>query len=235
MDVPLPPPEYSGKPTASPQPNSTTTKPGASTAPPPGKSDSPPSWPPPRHFATQYDLEAATVDEMHLPTVLSRIVGKSLVSPGGAMKYVENQFKAAVQKSDDPIERWVIQQILLLHHSLIQSHYFAGGADSLEGIKIHTASTARLTAEFRRMVLTLHQYRAPYAGKSIAFIKQQNVAQTQDVQLNQGKRSKKKKLAKRSELEDAKPTGVHYDDRFGDLAEEPGPGGSREKTAALER
>jgi hypothetical protein len=104
----------------------------------------------------------------------------------------------------------------------------------LEGVKIYNAAAARLTGEYRRMILTLHEYRAPYAGKSIAFIKQQNVAHSQEVLLNQRKPCKKKKLSKRSELEDANHTGI-YSDRFAGCPEEPSPGGGREETAALER
>jgi hypothetical protein len=58
----------------------------------------------------------------------------------------------------DPIERMLIEQLVLAHFRVAQLHVDAGYCKGAEGMKLYTAATARLLGEFRRTALALRAY-----------------------------------------------------------------------------
>jgi len=69
----------------------------------------------------------------------------------------------------DPIERMLVEQIVLAHHNIVRLHVKAASADDLESARVYLGSAALLTGEFRRSISTLKSYREPTkapAGKA---------------------------------------------------------------------
>jgi len=64
----------------------------------------------------------------------------------------------------DPVERMLLEQLALAHHSIGRLHVRAGTAEGLEAVTACHAAAARLQAEFRRSALALQAYREG-AGK----------------------------------------------------------------------
>ena len=58
----------------------------------------------------------------------------------------------------DPVERMMIEQLVLAHFRVAQLHVDAGYCKDAEGMKLFTAATARLLGEFRRTALALRAY-----------------------------------------------------------------------------
>jgi hypothetical protein len=58
----------------------------------------------------------------------------------------------------DPVERMLIEQLVLAHFRIAQLHVDAGYCKHAEGMKLYTAATARLLGEFRRTALALRAY-----------------------------------------------------------------------------
>ncbi len=61
----------------------------------------------------------------------------------------------------DPIERMLIEQIVLAHHNTGRLHVRAASADHLEEARVYIGAAALMTGEFRRSVATLKSYREP--------------------------------------------------------------------------
>jgi hypothetical protein len=59
----------------------------------------------------------------------------------------------------DPVQRMMIEQLVLAHFRIAQLHVDAGYCKHAEGMKLYTAATARLLGEFRRTALALRAYR----------------------------------------------------------------------------
>jgi hypothetical protein len=88
----------------------------------------------------------------------------------------------------DPIEVLMIEQIALAHFRIGQLHAKAESAESNEAVKAYSAAAIRLTGEFRRLSLALRQYRQPTQTKHFTVVKQQNLAENQQVaQINDGR------------------------------------------------
>jgi hypothetical protein len=58
----------------------------------------------------------------------------------------------------DPVQRMMIEQLVLAHFRIAQLHVDAGYVKGAEGMKLYTAATARLLGEFRRTALALRAY-----------------------------------------------------------------------------
>jgi hypothetical protein len=58
----------------------------------------------------------------------------------------------------DPVERMMIEQLVLAHFRIAQLHVDAGYCKHAEGMKLYTTATARLLGEFRRTALALRAY-----------------------------------------------------------------------------
>lgn len=131
------------------------------------------------------ERDARVLDEVFLPSALHSIINLEDIGPLGAKAHVENFIRNAGSPAD-PVEGLLLQMLLLVHHRLVRLHEHAARATGTEAIKILNAAAARLTSEYRRLALALKAYRAPVAGKSVAFIRQQNVAQEQQVHYRDG-------------------------------------------------
>lgn len=94
--------------------------------------------------------------------------------------YREKLFEASGCPTD-PIECMLIEQIALAHHQiglLYREVALAGDNNAID--TLHRAA-ARLLGEFRRSVLALKQYREPARDPHVTVVRQQNVAQSQQV------------------------------------------------------
>jgi len=106
------------------------------------------------------------------------------VGPNGWKMYRDWLVKASGDPSD-PIEVLMIEQIALAHFRVGQLHAKAESAESTEAVKAYSSAAIRLTGEFRRLSLALRQYRQPTQTKHFTVVKQQNLAESQQIaQLN---------------------------------------------------
>lgn len=99
--------------------------------------------------------------------------------------YLESLLRDA-GATQDPVEQMLIEQIVFAHHAIGMLHKRAASAPELDQIEVYHAAAARLLAEFRRSVLALKKYREPYSPKRFTVVKQQNLAQSQQVAFVQG-------------------------------------------------
>ena len=96
---------------------------------------------------------------------------------------IEGTLKAAGDPSD-PIERMLVDQIVMAHHGIGRLTVRAASATTEEAA-VFEAAAVRLLAEFRRCVLTLKKYRQPYVHP-VTVVEQQNVATNQQVAMVNG-------------------------------------------------
>lgn len=115
----------------------------------------------------------------YLYAVAARIVGPD-VSPESFVVYLD-QLLAEGGHPTDPIERMLIEQIALAHHNIGRLYVRAASAETLDQVKVYNAAAANLLAEFRRAALALKKYREPTPPKNFMLVKQQNIAQNQQV------------------------------------------------------
>ena len=87
---------------------------------------------------------------------------------------MDDVLKAAGAPSD-PMEKMLIEQITLAHHRILTLHADAAQAEAPELIEVLNTAASKLTAEFRRLCLSLKEYRAPVSAKNVTVV-QQNVA-----------------------------------------------------------
>jgi hypothetical protein len=78
-------------------------------------------------------------------------------SPAAFKVHLE-QTLADLGNPTDPVERMLIEQLVLAHFRVAQLHVDAGYCKGAEGMKLYTAATARLLGEFRRTALALRAY-----------------------------------------------------------------------------
>jgi hypothetical protein len=100
----------------------------------------------------------------------------------------------------DPLERLLVEQLVLLHHAAGRLVVKAASANTPEASSLLHAAAARLFAEYRKGLLALKDYRSPAmaAGPQVTVVgnvQQQNVAGMQHVALNRhgGERIEKEK------------------------------------------
>ena len=81
----------------------------------------------------------------------------------------------------------MVEQIAMAHHTIGCLNIRAARAETLEQAKVYNAAAARLLGEFRRIILALKKYREPTPPpKNFLLVKQQNVAQNQQVAYVEG-------------------------------------------------
>ena len=107
--------------------------------------------------------------------LLAKVLGIGIVDIEGAAALVEEFIESAAQ-TDDPLERLLLQQVLMADYRLAALQCDAHEAKSPEHCRILNAAAVRLMAEIRRMALAIRQYRQPAAPRSFAVIHQQNIA-----------------------------------------------------------
>jgi hypothetical protein len=104
----------------------------------------------------------------------------SSLPPQAFAEYMQ-QLLAEAGNPRDPIERMLIEQIALAHHNIGRLYSRAASAQHLDQAKAYYAASVRLLAEFRRSVLAWKKYREPASVRNFTVVKQQNLAQNQQV------------------------------------------------------
>jgi hypothetical protein len=95
--------------------------------------------------------------------------------------YLDNFMKEA-GASGDPLERLLLEQVLLGHHAVGRLHFRAGTRENLEEVTACLATVTRLMAECRRTTLAVQTYRdASAAGKARSSRKPRRQAATAPV------------------------------------------------------
>jgi hypothetical protein len=115
------------------------------------------------------------------------------VNPGGnptlsidSCDFYLQQMMIEAGSPQDPIERMMIEQLALVHHNIGRLYVKAASAETMLQEKILLAAVARLVGEFRRGILALKKYREPTPPTYRTVVRQQNVAQNQQVALIEG-------------------------------------------------
>ncbi|MCE9552873.1 MAG: hypothetical protein K8T91_05795 [Planctomycetes bacterium] len=114
--------------------------------------------------------------------------------------YMQGLLKEAGQPTD-PIERMLVEQIALAHHNIGRLYLLAAGAETLVQAATYNAAAVRLVAEFRRTALSLKKYREPPAAKHFTVVKQQNLAQNQQVALITAEEADQQRFSKQCDSE----------------------------------
>lgn len=104
----------------------------------------------------------------------------------GFVEYVD-QLMVEGGLPKDPVERMLLEQICMAHHTIGRLYVQASSADTLEQAKVFNAAATRLLAEFRRSALALKAYREPTPPRNITVVKQQILGQHQQVALVESK------------------------------------------------
>jgi hypothetical protein len=94
-----------------------------------------------------------------LPAALASAFGMDrFIESVGFRRYLDDVLKDAGNPTD-PVEIMLLEQLTVSHLRAAQLQGHAGQAVGLEAIAVYNAAAARLTAEFRKTVLTLKEYR----------------------------------------------------------------------------
>ena len=81
----------------------------------------------------------------------------------------------------DPLEQMLVEQLALTHHSIGQLVMKGTAAATHElSVAYHTAA-GNLMAQYRQSMLALRKYREPRIPNNVTVVKQQNLAQSQQV------------------------------------------------------
>jgi len=184
--------------------------------------------------------DAWNAREMLIPACFSSIVGQQNVDAPGAKVYFNSYLRDAGEPAD-PVEKILLEQLLLAHHRLAQLHARAEGVTGAEHLKILNGAASRLLSEVRRLALAIRQYRSPISSRQFSVVHQQNVVTAGDQKVTYVDQSSaaqdKVTLSARSELE-AQTNREGFGGRLGDrlgatTLEEPREGGCREEPASL--
>ncbi|HEY8751418.1 MAG TPA: hypothetical protein VIM11_25790 [Tepidisphaeraceae bacterium] len=133
--------------------------------------------------ASSPEYGARIIGELLIPARLGSILKpKNLpeITPSAVRLYMDRFIAEAAKLKDDPIERLLLQNLLMINFRLMDLHDSGANADSLEAVKIYSALAVRLSGELRRTISELRQYRSP-SSKQVSFIKLQAVAEHQNV------------------------------------------------------
>jgi hypothetical protein len=94
--------------------------------------------------------------------------------------YIDKQLQECGNPRD-PIERMLIEQMLIAHHTVGRLSVRAAGAQTAEEAKTYHDITARFLGEFRRCALALKTYRSPVVPQQLTVVSQHNVAESKCV------------------------------------------------------
>ncbi len=94
--------------------------------------------------------------------------------------YLHQTLEAAGQPTD-PILRMLIEQFVAANHKIARLNRMSAAATSVEAARAYDASSVALLGEMRRLALSIKTYREPTSQTHVTLVKQQNVAQNQQV------------------------------------------------------
>ena len=110
------------------------------------------------------------LSELHVPACLHAVLDMGQVaSPKAAKAYVDELAKEA-KRANDPVEAMMVEQLALAHHRIASLHARAAAADGIRGVEVYSSAAQRLLDEFRRLTLTLRDYRTPIQGRSTTVV-----------------------------------------------------------------
>jgi hypothetical protein len=136
--------------------------------------------PPPNELAP-FQREARIVRELAVSSALHQVLALGQhTSPPGTKVYLDEMIRDCGQPSD-PIEAMLVQQCAIAHHQIAGLQAKSASAKSLAEIKVYNGAACQLLGELRRLTLALKKYREPTAARHVTVVRQQNVAQNQQV------------------------------------------------------
>jgi hypothetical protein len=110
--------------------------------------------------------QAEVVRRYLLPAVLSQVgINLTIVSSAGYLTFVESILRDSGNPTD-PLERMLIEQLVLCHVRLQALYVRAAEAQTLEAAEVYNAMCVRLAGEFRKLTLAVDQYRAGRQSRS---------------------------------------------------------------------
>ena len=209
------------------------------TAPPPSAAEAPSAHKSASEVRmTREERDARVVAEVVIPAALSSILSIPEVGPLGVKAYME-KFVMDAGVARDPVERVLLEQLVLAHHRLARLHARAAEATHTDAIRVLNAAAIRLLGEVRRTALAIRTYRLPPGTKSFSVVHQQNVVAAGEQKVtyvDQSADQKKVSLQCRSELDGSAPGG--HDDERNDQHPESAPrrrwAAERSETASLD-
>lgn len=116
---------------------------------------------------------------IYLSLVAKELFGTK-ISPLAFKKYMA-KLHAECGNSTDPVERMMLEQLTIAHHSLARLMVKAASADNFELAAMYQSASTKLLAEFRRLALSIKKYREPSSTSQFVVIKQQNNAGAQQI------------------------------------------------------
>lgn len=161
------------------------------------------------HLQAQADAIKQTSTAAALATCLSKTFGK-IVGSNGIKAYVDATL-AATGDPKDPIERMLVEQLIVAHHRIIELHAESACADTPQVKDLYNTAALRLMNEYRKASLALREYRTPVVSKSLTLVNQQNVAAgNQQIAYVEGEEPHEKKTS-RTELSSKEPKALTHD------------------------
>ena len=104
----------------------------------------------------------------------------NLKTPMQANLYLQEVMEAAGNPTD-PLLQMMIVQFTMAHHKIARLNRMSAEANTPEAARAYDASAVALLAQMRQMLPTIKSYRDPTAQTHVTVVKQQNLAQNQQV------------------------------------------------------
>ena len=110
--------------------------------------------------STKSSLEQAyAVKEAIVPAMLATVLGiENTIGASGYRIYLDDLIRDSGSPTDR-VEIMLLEQIVMCHHRSMQMQTLAEKAQGTEAIEMYLAAGSRLSAEFRKSVLALKEYR----------------------------------------------------------------------------
>ena len=93
------------------------------------------------------------------------------------------EITASSENPEDPVERMLIEQIVITHHAIGRLNLSASKCNEPEVAASYQRQSTELLGEFRKMCLALKRYREPPNSAGFTVIKQQNNGGAQQIAL----------------------------------------------------
>lgn len=130
--------------------------------------------------------EADVIRDIAFPAALASAVPLGDAAGPSGWKLYRDQLLKEAGNPTDPIERMMIEQLALAHFRVGRLHTRVAEARTVDEVKAFSAAATRLTGEFRRLALAIRQYRQPVQTKHFTVVRQQNVAENQQIAYLEG-------------------------------------------------
>jgi hypothetical protein len=100
------------------------------------------------------------IERTILPSAMAMALGiDGHTTSAGYQMYLE-RLRQQAGRPTDPVELMLLEHLALCHFRAAVLHGQAGEAGDLDGVRVYSEMAARLTGEFRKLVVTLQAYRA---------------------------------------------------------------------------